>query len=419
MKKVSLLATEQPRAKVYKTLSALTLLLAGALCSNAWSDTLDQAKRIHERLTGVPPNQTDLTEMANRLGTDPTGVTAAQYAVDTSSRRSEFYTTRLKNFFVQYTNIDDDPLPFLNDAAATMIGMVRDGVPFDQVLYGDLLYVPAAGYSRTSNANYEAMDRNHADLSNTNVLRASTQSANSPSDAVSGTPGVAGVLTTRAWGEAYYSAGTNRRVTRSITMNFLCRDLEEMKDTTLSPDRIRQDVTRSPGGDSSIFLSSCIGCHTGMDPMTGAFAYYEWVNDHLAYSNRIQHDPANGVLHKYLINSGNFPEGYVTRDDNWENYWREGKNAALGWGLATPSSGSVAPASATTATGNGPQSVGREYASTKAFAVCQVERVYKDVCRHEPISDHNDKLKTLETDFMTSFDMKDVFVRTAAMCKGN
>ena len=43
------------------------------------------------------------------------------------------------------------------------------------------------------------------------------------------------------------------------------------------PDRIRQDVSRSPGGDSRVFLNSCIGCHSGMDPMAQAFAYYNFV----------------------------------------------------------------------------------------------------------------------------------------------
>jgi len=38
----------------------------------------------------------------------------------------------------------------------------------------------------------------------------------------------------------------------------------------------RQDVSRSPGGDSRLFLNNCIACHSGMDPMTQAFAYYDY-----------------------------------------------------------------------------------------------------------------------------------------------
>ncbi len=57
----------------------------------------------------------------------------------------------------------------------------------------------------------------------------------------------------------------------------LCNDMQTVEDITRPPDRIRQDVSRSPGGDSRVFLNSCIGCHSGMDPMAQAFAYYNFV----------------------------------------------------------------------------------------------------------------------------------------------
>ncbi len=47
-------------------------------------------------------------------------------------------------------------------------------------------------------------------------------------------------------------------------------------DTSLPSDRIRQDVAASPGGDSRVRLQSCVGCHSHMDPMAGAFAYYDF-----------------------------------------------------------------------------------------------------------------------------------------------
>ena len=86
----------------------------------------------------------------------------------------------------------------------------------------------------------------------------------------------AGVLTTRAAGEAFFSAGTNRRMWRFTAINFLCRDMEQLNDITRPADRIRQDVARSPGGDSRIFHNTCVGCHSGMDRLAGAYAYYQW-----------------------------------------------------------------------------------------------------------------------------------------------
>jgi hypothetical protein len=91
-------------------------------------------------------------------------------------------------------------------------------------------------------------------------------------------------------------------------MNFLCRDMEQLHDITLFVDRICQDVTRSPGGDSQIFHTTCAGCHTGMDPMTGAFAYFDWD----ATQMRVVHTPGQ-VRPKYRQNANVFPYGYIDR----------------------------------------------------------------------------------------------------------
>ena len=104
------------------------------------------------------------------------------------------------------------------------------------------------------------------------VLVSGTQTQISGLDASA----TAGVMTTRAAAEAFFVAGTNRAMFRFTLLNHMCTDLEQVKDPTRSPDRIRQDVSRSPGGDSRLFQNNCVGCHTGMDPMAQAFAYYNF-----------------------------------------------------------------------------------------------------------------------------------------------
>src|SRR6185436_5284243 len=96
--------------------------------------------------------------------------------------------------------------------------------------------------------------------------------------AVYGTPSAAtaGAITTRAAAQAFFIAGTNRAMFRFTLINHLCVDMEQVHDTSIVPDRIRQDVSRSPGGDSRVFLNNCIGCHAGMDPLAQAFAYYNF-----------------------------------------------------------------------------------------------------------------------------------------------
>ena len=56
----------------------------------------------------------------------------------------------------------------LNDYTATVIGMVRDDVPFNLVLSDDILYVGSGAgvpaYSPSSNAHYEALEASGANL---------------------------------------------------------------------------------------------------------------------------------------------------------------------------------------------------------------------------------------------------------------
>src|SRR5262249_20128712 len=128
-------------------------------------------------------------------------------------------------------------------------------------------------YSTTNNDHYEALEANGADLKA--VLHGVTQSS------LTGVPSAAtaGVLTTRAAAKAFFINGTNRAMFRFTMLNHMCRDMEKVHDTSRAPDRMRQDVSRSPGGDARVFLNGCIGCHSGMDPMAQAFAYYNYQYD--------------------------------------------------------------------------------------------------------------------------------------------
>ena len=103
-------------------------------------------------------------------------------------------------------------------------------------------------------------------------------------------------------------------------------DMEQVHDTSVTPDSIRQDVSRSPGGDSRVFMNNCIGCHSGMDPLARAFAYYNYDDD-----ERTTRLHARRVQPKYFNNNKTFPDGFVTPDDSWNNHWRQGQNALIGW----------------------------------------------------------------------------------------
>ena len=401
----------------FMALSMTTFLLLSSI-STAYAGPVEreQAKRIHDRLTGVPPSdvdpdgngplQSDLKNMEDLIVSGD-AVGAAQYAIDPAqnSRAKFFYNVTLKNWVTPWTNEEQTMFAPLNDYTALVIGMIRDDVPFNTVLSADLFYTANVGpaFSNTNNDHFEFLENNDIDLSDDTIF------TSRPQNGLNGDP--AGIVTTRAAGKAFFSTGTNRAMFRFTLMNYMCRDLEDVKDVTGVPDRIRQDVSRSPGGDSSIFLNSCIGCHAGMDPLAQAYAYYEWVEDPDGSNGRTIYTPGN-VQAKYHINSTNFEHGYRTPDDRWTNYWRKGPNAGLGWaGTAEETSG------------NGAASMGDELANSEAFAQCQVEKVYRQVCLQDPISNHNSAIQSLTSRFMDSGDMnyrmKDLFAEVAALCMGN
>jgi hypothetical protein len=395
------------------TLALRATACAGALAllgTNALATSLnaDQATRMYNRIAGVPPSAKVLANMM--AAADP--VTAALIATDDPA----FYNGTIRNMAAPWTNRDQSVFVPLNDYTATVIGMVRDNVPFNTLLSADLVYIASSSatsshnlpaYSPGNNNLYIAMDEAGVDLST--ALVSSTQSA------ITGIPAAAtaGVMTTRGAASAFFVNGTNRAMFRFTMMNHLCDDLPTIMDTTRPPDRIRQDVTRSPGGVSTLFLTNCIGCHSGMDPMAQAFAYYDfsypasevgataWPIGQIVYT-------AGQTQPKYHINNTNFPQGFNTPDDSWDNRWRTGPNQILGWSAALPGSG------------NGAKSLGMELASSQAYASCQVTRVFKTVCYRAPMNAADAaQVASMITSFQQNYLLRQVFAQSAAYCMGN
>ncbi|MBV6417681.1 MAG: hypothetical protein CMLOHMNK_02427 [Steroidobacteraceae bacterium] len=377
-------------------IAGLLLCLAAA---GAMAGPREQAKRMHDRLAGVPPTEAVLQSMANDIaGGNP------EAAAEKAMANRAFYDVTLKNFATPWSNRDQTVFAPLNDYTATVIGMVRDDVPFNTALSADLVYVSNApglpAYSAVNNDHYAQAESRGVDLKATLVQRQQSALLGIPAAAT------AGLITTRASSEAFFINGTNRAMFRFTMMNHLCHDLEQLQDPTLPPDRIRQDVSRSPGGDSRVYLNNCIGCHTGLEPMAQAFAYYDFDET----QQRLVYTPGTPNA-KYFVNADNFKPGYITPDDHWDNYWRKGHNRILGWGWGT---------TATSGSGMGAKSMGEELANSEAFATCQVQKVFKAVCFRAPQnSADRSKVAAIAQDFRSNnYRMKTVFAETAAYCMG-
>lgn len=413
--------------KKYSVKQQLITASMGVICSLAFSasaiaGSLDQAKRIHDRLAGVPPTAETLLLMQ----ADIDGAGGPMAAAARAMEHDAFYNVTIKNWAAPWTNEEFDVFVPLNDYTATVVGLVRDSaeIDFREVLYGDHIYTASGlmsapeslpAYSSSDNAHYEALEAGNYSLKDNLVHQSQAAVTELPAEAT------AGVVTTRAAGKSFFIDGTNRANFRFTLVNHLCLDLEQVHDVTRVPDRIRQDVSRSPGGDSRVFSNTCLGCHSGMDPLAQAFAYYDYEydteNDLTGENGRIVYntegmtdlDTGTRVTAKHHFNGATFPFGYIIPDDKWDNYWREGQNSNLGWDESLDG------------TGNGASSMLQELAHSEAFASCQVKKVFEAVClRKAQDSDDREQLNTMLGNFTgDGFNIKNVFAESAVYCAGS
>lgn len=368
----------------------LITILTLATASQALAGSQDQARKMYNRLAGVPPTTQELQQMTQKIDAgDLKG--AAMIPIETET----FLSITVKQFAAPMTNVDGSLDVPLNDMSATIIGMVKDRVPFDRILFDDVLYTGDDNYSATTP--YSTTTNDHFARFETSGLSYKTNLVTRQQSSLSGLSISAGVMTLRAFGDAYYNAGTNRRAVRYTLKNFICRDIEKLTDNTRSDMFIRRDVDRAPAGVPATFRAQCAGCHAGMDPLSKAFANFDFVG------NRITYTP-NTIPDKINRNADVFPLGYVTQDDNWRNLWIEGPNQSVGWNGASE--------------GKGPVEFGHMVAATDSFPTCMAEKVFQKVCLRTPTTDDE---KSVISDLADGFkannyDMKDLFAQAATRC---
>ncbi len=111
---------------------------------------------------------------------------------------------------------------------------------------------------------------------------------------------------------------------------------------------------------------------------------------------------------KYLINSANFPYGFVTPDDSWSNRWRTGPNAALGWTRRCPAAATA------------PSRSGRSSSPSAAFAQCQVTKVFTGgVLPRTASATDQTTVSAITASFQSGgYKLKHVFQQSAAACPG-
>ncbi|MFP5385644.1 MAG: hypothetical protein ACLGHN_06160 [Bacteriovoracia bacterium] len=367
-------------------------LLITLLSVEAWAGPKEAAWKLHNRLTGVPPVKTATTDPLREMELAIAGGRPEE-AAEIAVNHPNFYNIVLKNWIKPWSNREQTSRTELNDYVATIIGIIRDDVPFTEVLSGDIIYTvngSPSPYSVTNNDHYEDAEDRNINLM-TSLMR-QTQSA------LTGLPAsaVSGVITTRAAGEAFFSAGTNRRINRFNFINYLCRDYEELHDVNIADFRVRRDVERNPGGDSRTYRNKCVGCHAGQDALGGAYAYYDFVGGQLVYTP--------GIVVSKMNHNVYYKDGFVTTDDSWINTWAQGQNAVLGWRGPTQ--------------GRGVKELGQMLSRSKAFSQCMARKVFKVICLKDAINtDDVNMVDELASRFeQDNYNMKQLFINTSVGC---
>ncbi len=338
----------------------LKLTLLGLLAASACfgGDATQQAKTLFRTLTGVPlrsddvrlPYMVQLISSGNIRG-----------AADLATADDNFYDVTLVHWASHLSNRDEFQRTPMNDFIATVVGTAADGRDARELLYADAIYVGAnvpgipADISST-NAHYAFLEASRLPL-RTHLARQSPQRAG-----VSG----AGLLTSWTWLKNHAFAGTSRRLAEFTMREFMCKSMNDIADLNTPRDRIRQDVDRAPGGNTSVFNNKCAGCHGILDGFAGAFANLNFSFTDAMTKEAGVIDSRTSPHPKMLQNAGNYPAGYVTTDDSFVNHAVYGANESLGW---------RGPVS-----GRGVAEFGRMVANSRGFSRCMAQRTYSQLC---------------------------------------
>lgn len=373
---------------VLSSFSPLTALAQGKNVN-----TSDKAFRIYERLACEPPTRDQLEKMIELIDAGKE-TEAAMIATDTRG----FYECTVKNWCLAQTNEQKSKDVPLNDYCATVIGGVRDNLPFTDLLYKDIIYIAESTqlspYSLKDNKLYEELQDSNASLVDLLVQKKQTE--------VTGFSTASGILTTRAFAKGFLSGGTNRLAVARTLENYLCTDMEKMMDTSLSDTFVGRDVERAPGGDPMEYQTKCKGCHTGMDGLRSAWAYFSFDDEtkELVFNEGV-------VAKKYNINSSAYPDGFQTVDNKWRNLWVAGVNKNMGW-------------PADKSSGTGIQEFGEMIAKTKTFSRCMAKRTFNSVCMaDENSSAAKEIIDAMAIEFKSdNYNLKNLFAKTVSLCTG-
>ena len=146
---------DRTRILLRQALPGIALALWAAAQTPAFAGPNEQAERLFGRLTGVAAKCAVLAQMSADIAS---GQPVRSLRRISPCRTRAFYNVTMRNFAAPMTNKAQSVFVPLNDYTATIIGMVRDNVPFNTVLSADLVYV---GNVQSGAPAYSPANNNH------------------------------------------------------------------------------------------------------------------------------------------------------------------------------------------------------------------------------------------------------------------
>lgn len=375
-----------------------------------------KAMLIYKRLVGVSTSIDNpvIKEMGNKIDANKDLLGAAEIA----SLESDFYNITVRDFAGRMSTRDETVNAPLSDFVATVVGVTRDNLNAKLLLTGNFTYQGDprnAAVVRdtlndivTSNNHYDALASGNFDLKRA-LIKVDGQKIYNGAGGVVDNPDPAGVLTSRAFMEAHATAGTNRRIVQYAFKIFLCKDIAEFADAKQSDNWVGRDVDRFPGGDNAQYAAKCSACHSVMDSLRNAFARYDFSNEVIKYAPLMPDgggddrdsmaEQPSGISSKMNRNNDTFPGGLASTNDRFVNYVNSGANKSyFGWGSIM--------------SGSGASEFGAMLSQSKAFPLCMAHRVFRSVCKREPMIYEEDMLKNAANDFVgASYNLRELFKR--------
>lgn len=375
------------------------------------------AQFLHLRLAGVRASPTDDT-IKQMVAALRRGEKAKAATLATNS--TNFIEITVRDFATKMSTREGITISPLNDFIATVMGTARDNKPATQLLNGNEIYAFSATLSSSdisakilrTNLHYTENDMLTKPIASS--LVAIPQSV--PATPADGTgrmvhPDAAGLLTTRNYMETHAFQGTNRRLIEYAFKVFLCAPIDTWASTTNPDSHVGRDIGREPVEE---YNNKCKGCHTGMDALRPATAYYDFTQVNVTtkegyveykrtHATNADHSADSGssstfVPPKFRRGNAIFPGGYIVKSDSWVNYADQN---LFGWANGSSS-------------GSGMKDFGAMLANSEGFPKCMAKRVFKTVCGEDIEASNTGLVEKLANQFKKSnYNLRSLFVNSA------